>query len=266
MAYQEHQDASKHLSVGCAVLTLSDTRDESTDASGALIKQLLLADGHRVLDYRILREDPSILDSAIKELSHRHEIDVVLTRGNTRLASRVVVLRSGEPSPSRLDLPSKPQPQPQPQPQAKPQPQPQAQPPENLVALDHWVRAGGRVVLLADPMLEWPSKRPLGDRLRPPIMFTDTGLLSHWGLRLDAPDERGQASMRLGDYSIISASPGQLFGTTCRISPDHLLAQCRIGNGRATVIADADFLNVDGLGAGASQNLEALLAQLKAIT
>jgi Domain of unknown function (DUF4350) len=144
--------------------------------------------------------------------------------------------------------------------------QPQAQPPENLVALDHWVRAGGHVVLLADPMLEWPSKRPLGDRLRPPIMFTDTGLLSHWGLRLDAPDERGQASMRLGNYSIISASPGQLFGTTCRISPDHLLAQCRIGSGRATVIADADFLNVDGLGAGASQNLEALLAQLKAIT
>jgi molybdenum cofactor biosynthesis protein B len=88
MAYQEHQDASKHLSVGCAVLTLSDTRDESTDASGALIKQLLLADGHRVLDYRILREDPSILDSAIKELSHRHEIDVVLTNGGTGIGRR----------------------------------------------------------------------------------------------------------------------------------------------------------------------------------
>ena len=71
--------------------------------------------------------------------------------------------------------------------------QPQAQTAENLVALDDWVRRGGRVLLLADPMLEWPSKRPLGDPLRPPPMFMDTGLLAHWGLRLDAPDERGPA-------------------------------------------------------------------------
>ena len=53
---------------------------------------------------------------------------------------------------------------------------PLAQTAENLVALDEWVRAGGRVLLLADPRLEWPSKRPLGDRLRPPPAFADTGL------------------------------------------------------------------------------------------
>ena len=59
---------------------------------------------------------------------------------------------------------------------------PLAQPAEALVDLDHWVRDGGRVLLLADPMLEWPSKRPLGDKLRPPPSFADTGLLAHWGL------------------------------------------------------------------------------------
>jgi hypothetical protein len=53
--------------------------------------------------------------------------------------------------------------------------QPQAQPPEDLVALDHWVREGGKVLLFADPLLEWPSSRPLGDPLRPPLMFADTG-------------------------------------------------------------------------------------------
>src|SRR5690348_2993954 len=62
--------------------------------------------------------------------------------------------------------------------------QPSPQPPEDLVALDEWVRGGGRVLLLADPMLEWPSARPLGDPLRPPPMFVDTGLLQHWGLTL----------------------------------------------------------------------------------
>ena len=57
-----------------------------------------------------------------------------------------------------------------------------------LVELDQWVRGGGRLLLLADPMLEWPSERPLGDRLRPPPAFADTGLLAHWGLRLERPD------------------------------------------------------------------------------
>ena len=58
---------------------------------------------------------------------------------------------------------------------------PLAQTAENLVALDQWVRGGGRVLLLADPMLEWPSERPLGDPLRPPPMFMDTGLLAPLG-------------------------------------------------------------------------------------
>src|SRR6476646_2804364 len=46
--------------------------------------------------------------------------------------------------------------------------QPRAQTAENLVVLDQWVRLGGRVLILADPMLEWPSGLPLGDALRPP--------------------------------------------------------------------------------------------------
>ncbi len=78
--------------------------------------------------------------------------------------------------------------------------QPFAQPAEDLVALDQWVRRGGRVLLLADPILEWPSKRPLGDPLRPPAMFMDTGLLAHWGLRIDPPDERGPRKEELGGF------------------------------------------------------------------
>ena len=89
---------------------------------------------------------------------------------------------------------------------------PLAQPAEDLVALDAWVRGGGHVLLLADPMLEWPSARPLGDPLRPPPMFMDTGLLAHWGLRLDAPDERGPQEGMLGGHKVMTASPGRLAG------------------------------------------------------
>jgi hypothetical protein len=138
---------------------------------------------------------------------------------------------------------------------------PLAQPAEDLVALDHWVRDGGRVMLLADPMLEWPSSRPLGDPLRPPPMFMDTGLLAHWGLRLDAPDERGVRAEKLGGYDILTVSPGSLFGS-CSISADRLVARCRIGKGEATIVADADLLDIQDLDGRAGHNLDGLLSEL----
>lgn len=103
--------------------------------------------------------------------------------------------------------------------------QPRAQPAEALVELDRWVRDGGQLLLLADPRLEWPSQRPLGDKLRPPPMFADTGLLNHWGLTL--------------------SESGLVSNGACEVTDQGLVAHCRIGQGLATVVADADFLNVD---------------------
>ena len=141
---------------------------------------------------------------------------------------------------------------------------PLAQPAEDLVALDSWVRGGGRVLLLADPILEWPSKRPLGDKLRPPPGFADTGLLAHWGLTLEAPHESGRRRSRLAGRTIVSASPGALSGA-CHIGGQGFVAQCKIGKGRATVVADADFLNVEQVDGADQGNLDALLAELAAL-
>ncbi len=138
---------------------------------------------------------------------------------------------------------------------------PLAQPAEALVSLDRWVRDGGRLLLLADPALDWKSERPLGDVLRPPPSFADTGLLAHWGLRLDKPEERGPKQQELGGFAILTGSPGQLTGK-CAIGSNGLVAHCRIGNGLATVIADADFLNVEDLDGPTDRNLDALLAEL----
>ena len=143
--------------------------------------------------------------------------------------------------------------------------QPRAQPAEALVELDRWVRGGGRVLLLADPALEWPSERPLGDVLRPPLAFPDTGLLGHWGLRLDAPDSRGPKSFAMGEREIGTNSPGVLVATSgdCSVGPERLIARCRIGKGEAVVVADADFIDTARIGAGAgSANLDLLLTEL----
>ena len=142
---------------------------------------------------------------------------------------------------------------------------PLAQPAEALVELDQWVRRGGRLLLLADPMLEWHSERPLGDPLRPPPAFADTGLLAHWGLRLDAPDERGPRQQELSGLPVLTASPGSLAGQKCAVSKDGLIAHCPLDRGKVTVVADADFLDVEGIDGPTSNNLKAMLGELAAL-
>ncbi len=148
--------------------------------------------------------------------------------------------------------------------------QPRALPAEELVALDGWVRRGGSLLLLADPVLDWPSERPLGDPRRAPVGFPDTGLLKHWGLRLDAPEDRGPKQSSLGGESVLTASPGTLvaIGAGCAVLDEGLVASCRIGDGRARIIADADFLNLgpEGLDGPTERNLPALVSQLAAMS
>lgn len=138
--------------------------------------------------------------------------------------------------------------------------QPQAQPAEVLVDLDEWVRGGGRVLLLADPALEWPSERPLGSSLRPPMAYPDTGLIGHWGLRLDAPDTLAARSVEVGNDNIRTLSPGTLVATggDCSVEGG-FVARCAVGKGEVTVIADADFINTPD---SQSANLDLLLREL----
>lgn len=145
--------------------------------------------------------------------------------------------------------------------------QPRALPAEELVALDAWVRRGGRLLLLADPLLEWPSELPVGDPRRPPVAFADTGLLRHWGLGLDTPEERGPRQLSLGSKPLLVASPGTLQpggGGECGVGANGLIARCRLGEGRAVIVADADFLHLGpgGLDGPTDGNLPALVSQL----
>jgi hypothetical protein len=125
---------------------------------------------------------------------------------------------------------------------------PRAQPAEVLVELDQWVRGGGRVLLLADPVLSWESKRPIGDPLRPPPAFADTGLLTLWGVALSAGGPT--------DVPVETDSSGTLTSSRCEMANGGFIARCSVGKGRATIIADADFLN------GEPKNLDLLIDEL----
>lgn len=122
--------------------------------------------------------------------------------------------------------------------------QPRALPAEELVALDAWLQRGGRLLLLADPLLEWPSTLPIGDSRRAPVSFADTGLLRHWGLRLDAPEQRGIVKQATGLGEIVFVSPGRLYkiAGNCELEGTES-ADCAIGAGRVFVVPDADWLD-----------------------
>jgi hypothetical protein len=65
----------------------------------------------------------------------------------------------------------------------------------------------------------------------------------------------------LAGYGILTASPGSLSGR-CAIGGRGFVARCAVGKGKATVIADADFLNVEALDGPTDHNLDALLVEL----
>ena len=149
--------------------------------------------------------------------------------------------------------------------------QPRAQPAEMLVALDQWVRRGGRLLLLADPKLDWPSEKPLSDLSRPPMSFADTGLLDHWGMTLTGPLALGPAAIDAGPYDVAVVSAGRLTSPPgrCVTAAAKLIARCRVGRGRVTVIADADFLNLGGphaIDGPTEHNLDLLGAELAALS
>lgn len=125
--------------------------------------------------------------------------------------------------------------------------QPRALLPEELVAVDGFVRGGGRLLLFADPHLEWPRGMGLGDPRGPLRTALVSPLLAHWGLELIDP---GIESVRLGERGAVlvhpgrfGALPGKTGDASCRIAHDGHFARCRVGQGRAMLVADADLLD-----------------------
>lgn len=125
--------------------------------------------------------------------------------------------------------------------------QPRALSGEELVALDEWVRAGGRALIFADPSLVWPSELAIGDARRAPAITLLDPLLSHWGLILDFGEESPEmsASATIGGFQVQVAGGGRwrTTGHPCTVEERGLVADCTLGRGRALLVADADLLD-----------------------
>src|SRR5947207_2608634 len=86
MSAHEHH-ARHRRSVGCAVVTVSDTRTAVDDASGTCIRTRLEEAGHRVVAYAILPDEPARIRAHVEELLATPEVEAVIVNGGTGLAA-----------------------------------------------------------------------------------------------------------------------------------------------------------------------------------
>ncbi|UIP06494.1 GldG family protein [Erythrobacter sp. SDW2] len=147
--------------------------------------------------------------------------------------------------------------------------QPRVLAPAENVALDEWVRAGGRVLLLADPKLVGDYDFPLGDPRRPMDTAMLSPILARWGLELlhDPAAARlrtvslGEAEMAVADGGSFRLTPAD--GATCRLMLDALAASCAVGSGHVVLLADATLLEDPVGGEGSPAALRALLGMTR---
>ncbi len=78
------------VAVRIAVLTVSDTRDESSDRSGAVLVQRLQEAGHVLAAKEIVTDDQPLIEGYLRDWIASQDVDVVLLTGGTGITARDV--------------------------------------------------------------------------------------------------------------------------------------------------------------------------------
>jgi molybdenum cofactor biosynthesis protein B len=87
VSVQEHKTHAP-ASVGCFVLTVSDTRTEANDTGGQAIRDLLQANGHEVTGHAIVRDEPETVTTTLNRWLADEATQVIITTGGTGITSR----------------------------------------------------------------------------------------------------------------------------------------------------------------------------------
>ena len=83
----EHK-ATAPTTVGCFVLTVSDTRTPENDTGGDTIRALLTGGGHVVVGSAIVRDEPADVARIVREACADPRVKVVILTGGTGITSR----------------------------------------------------------------------------------------------------------------------------------------------------------------------------------
>ena len=85
-SHRSHAPAAS--AIGCAVITVSDSKVEATDTSGRLLEELLSGAGFPVALRKIVRDDPPVIEESIGAALALESVRVVITSGGTGITSR----------------------------------------------------------------------------------------------------------------------------------------------------------------------------------
>jgi molybdenum cofactor biosynthesis protein B len=85
VAHDQHRQHDA-ASVTCGVVTISDTRTEADDTSGRRIRDLLHGQGHHVVLYRVVKDEPGLITEVLRQAPR--EVEAIICNGGTGLARR----------------------------------------------------------------------------------------------------------------------------------------------------------------------------------
>ena len=145
--------------------------------------------------------------------------------------------------------------------------QPRGLSPADNVALDDWVRDGGRLLLALDPALTGEYDLPIGDPRRPVDSALIPPVVARWGLAVRF-DETQRPEIVRASYAALElplALPGIIAVSEpatadCTIAAQGAIATCRVGEGQVTLIADAALFEHPELAGENGETIAALLA------
>jgi molybdenum cofactor biosynthesis protein B len=84
-------------SLRIAVLTISDTRTEETDTSGALLVSRLQAAGHELADKAIVPDEVEAISSQVRDWVDDESVDLIISTGGTGFTPRDVTPEAVKP-------------------------------------------------------------------------------------------------------------------------------------------------------------------------
>jgi molybdenum cofactor biosynthesis protein B len=76
------------IPINIAILTVSDTRTFENDTSGQVLEDKAKADGHHVVDRKIVPDDIYLIRAQVSQWIAEQNVNVVITTGGTGLTGR----------------------------------------------------------------------------------------------------------------------------------------------------------------------------------
>ncbi len=78
------------IRLGIAILTISDSRDQSNDTSGDLLAERVETAGHELRARALVRDDKAVIQAQARQWIADSGVDVIITTGGTGLTGRDV--------------------------------------------------------------------------------------------------------------------------------------------------------------------------------